>query len=60
MLTPVGLEEDAVDLLEIDGLDAIADGLDESAEAEVADATEDALGGTDDKGEGFGGEDGVG
>ncbi len=41
-------------------LDAIADGLEERAEAEVSDASEDALGGACDEGEGVVGEDGVG
>ncbi len=59
-LAPVGLEEDTVDLGEVDGLDAISDGLEERAEAEVSDASEDALGGACDEGEGVVGEDGVG
>jgi hypothetical protein len=56
----VGLEEDAVDLGEVDGLEAISDGLEERAEAEVSDASEDAFGGACDEGEGVVGEDGVG
>ena len=56
----MGLEEDAVDLGEVDGLDAIADGFEERAEAEVSDASEDAFGGACDEGEGVVGEDGVG
>ena len=48
----MGLEEDAVDLGEVDGLDAIADGLEECSEAEVSDAAEDAFGGACDEGEG--------
>ena len=36
VFAPVGLQQDAVDLLEIDGAGAVADGLDERAEAEVA------------------------
>ena len=34
----MGLEEDVVDLGEVDGLDAIADGFEECVEAEVSDA----------------------
>ena len=35
-LSPVGLEEDAVDLLEVDGPGSIADGFEHCRTAEVA------------------------
>ncbi len=38
LLAPVGLKEDAVDLFEVDGFDAIAHSLEHGAEAEVLDA----------------------
>jgi hypothetical protein len=41
----VRLQEDAVDLLEVDGADAIAHGLEQRADAQVMGATEVALGG---------------
>jgi hypothetical protein len=49
VVTPVGLEEDGVDLFEIDGLGAVADGFDEGADAEVFDGSEGAFGGADDE-----------
>ena len=51
VLSPVRLEQDAVDLLEVDGLGAVSDGLEQSAEAEVAHATKHASGGAHDEGE---------
>ena len=39
-MTPVGLEEDGVDLFKIDDFCLVADGLDEAADAEVFDSTE--------------------
>lgn len=47
VVTPVGLEEDGVDLFEIDGLGAVADGFDEGADAEVFDGSERTFGGAD-------------
>jgi hypothetical protein len=35
-LAPVGLQQDAIDLLELDGFGAIAYGLEQGAEAEVS------------------------
>lgn len=56
----MGLEKDAVDLLEVDGAGAVADGLHQSTKAEVARAAEVALAGADDESERLGGERGVG
>jgi hypothetical protein len=53
IVTPVGLEEDGVDLLEIDGLGAVADGFDERTDAEVFDGSEGAFRGADDEVEGL-------
>ena len=41
--SPVGLHEDAVDLFEVDGAGAVADGFQQGGDAEVACAPEDAL-----------------
>jgi len=46
---PVGLHEDAVYLLEADFALAVADGFEQGADAEVADASEEAFGGADDE-----------
>lgn len=46
---PVGLQQDAVDLLEVDGLGAVADGLHHGGEGEVSDASEDAFAGARDE-----------
>ena len=43
------LQQDAVDLLEVDGADAVANGLEERADAQVAGAAQVALGGADDE-----------
>src|SRR5438034_8328822 len=51
VISPVGLNEDAVDLFEVHGADLVAHRLDQSAEAEVASAAQEALGGTDDEGQ---------
>lgn len=40
VVTPVGLEEDGVDLGEVDGFGAVADGFDHGADAEVFDGSE--------------------
>jgi len=45
----MGLNENAVDLLEIDGADLVAHGLDQRTEAEIAGAAQQALGGADDE-----------
>jgi len=47
----VGLKKDAVDLGQVDVSHAVAHGLEESGEADVAGRAEDALGGADDQGE---------
>ena len=52
IVTPVGLEEDGVDLLEIDRLGAVSDGFDEGSDTEVLNGPEGALGAADDKVEG--------
>ena len=43
-LLPVGLQEDAVDVVDVDGLGGGADGLDQAADAEVAGLAQDAVG----------------
>ena len=48
-LLPVGLQEDAVDVVDVDGLVGGADGLDQAADAEVAGLAQDAVGGADDE-----------
>ena len=54
-MAPVGLEEDVVDLLEVDGFGAVADGFDHGANAEVFDGPEGAFGAAGDEvGGGFG------
>jgi hypothetical protein len=45
------LQQDAVDLLQVDDLGAIADGLEEGADAEVSGGTENTLAGADDQAE---------
>ena len=47
----MGLDEDAIDLLEVDGLGAVADRLDEGSEAEILHAPEDPLGRSHDEAE---------
>ena len=56
---PVRLEQDAVDLLEVDGLGAVADSLEQRADAEVASRPEDTLAGADDEAESVVGESAV-
>ena len=48
-LLPVGLQEDAVDDVDVDGFVGGADGLDHAADAEVAGLAQDAVGGADDE-----------
>jgi hypothetical protein len=52
VISPVGLNEDVVDLFEVDGADLVAHGLDERAQAEIARAAQQALGGANDEGRG--------
>jgi hypothetical protein len=52
----MGLQEHAIDLLEIDEASLIANGLEQRTDAEVAGATQEALAGTDDQVQGLGGE----
>ena len=55
VVTPVGLEEDGVDLREINGFGAVPDGFDHGANAEVFDGSEGAFGAAcDEVGGGFG------
>ena len=49
----MGLDEDAVDLLEINGADLVAHRFDQRAEAQIAGAPQQAFGGTDDEGQGL-------
>jgi len=53
IVAPVGLEQDAVDLFEIDAFGLIADGFEQTGQTQVAGATQEAVGGADDEGEGF-------
>jgi hypothetical protein len=54
-MTPVGLEEDGVDLGKIDGFGAVSDGFDHGTYAEVFDGSEGAFGAAcDEVGGGFG------
>src|SRR6185312_11742916 len=46
---PVGLHEDAVDDVDINGAGGGTDGFDEAADAEVAGLAQDAVGGADDE-----------
>ena len=55
VISPVGLDKDAVDLLEVDGAGLIADGLDEGAHAEVARAAQEPVTGAHDESESIGG-----
>ena len=52
LLSPVRLQQDAIDLLEVDGLGAIADSLDEGAETEIAYASQEAFRRADDERDG--------
>ena len=53
IISPMGLDEDAVDLFEIDGAGLVADSFDEGAHAQVARATQKAVTGTHDESEGL-------
>ena len=48
----MGLQQDAVDVVEVDGFVGGADGFDQAADAEVAGPAQDAVGGADDEVEG--------
>ena len=48
-LLPVGLHQDAVDVVDVDGLVGAADGLDQAADAQVAGLAQHAVGGADDQ-----------
>ena len=56
VFSPVGLDEDAVDLFEVHDAGLVADGFDQRAQAQVAGAAQKAFAGADDEGQGFGGE----
>ena len=53
---PVGLHQDAVDVVDVDGLVGAADGLDQTTDTEVAGLAQDAVGGADDEVNGRSGE----
>jgi predicted dehydrogenase len=44
VLVPVGLHQDAVDVVDVDGLGGAADGLDQAADTEIAGLTQHAVG----------------
>ena len=52
----MGLNEDAIDLLEIHDTGLVTDGFDERAETQVAGAAQEAFAGTDDERQRFGSE----
>ena len=54
VFSPVGLDEDAVDLFEVHDAGLVAHGFDERTQAEIAGAAQEAFAGTDDQGQGFG------
>ena len=58
--SPVGLEQDAVDVGQFDGFGVVADGFQQRGDAQVAGATQEAIGGADDQIEGFGGKSAMG
>jgi hypothetical protein len=45
----MGLHEDTVDVVDVDGFVGGADGLDHAADAEIAGLAQDAVGGADDE-----------
>jgi len=53
---PVGLQKDAVDIVDVDGFVDRADGLDHAADTEVAGLAQHAVGGADDEVDGRSGE----
>ena len=46
---PVGLHEDAIDVVDVDGFVGAADGFDQATDAEVAGLAQDAVGASDDE-----------
>lgn len=54
VFTPVGLDEDAIDLFKVHDAGLVTDGFDECAKAQVAGAAQQAFAGTDDERQGFG------
>src|SRR6516225_7425428 len=56
LLLPVGLQEDAVDVVDVNRFVGAADGLDHAADAEVAGLAQDAVGAADDEIDGGAGE----
>ena len=58
VFVPVGLQQDAVDDVDVDGALGGADGFDEASDGEVSGASEDAVGGADEEVDG-GGREGV-
>ena len=54
VFSPMGLDEDTVDLLEVDDTGLVADGFDESAHAKVAGAAQETVTGAHDESESFG------
>ena len=55
-ISPMGLQEDAVDLFECDGFGLIADGLQHGTDTEVPGLADDPVGGSGDEVEGLVGE----
>jgi len=53
--SPMGLEQDAVDMGQLDGFGVVADGFQERGDAQVAGTTQEAIGGADDQIERLGG-----
>src|SRR5262249_58979807 len=58
-LLPVGLQEDAVDVVDVNRFVGAADGLDHAADAEIAGLAQDAVGASDDEVDGGAGGGGV-
>ena len=54
VFSPVGLNEDVVDLFEVHDAGLVADGFDERAQTQVAGAAQQAFAGTDDERQCFG------
>ena len=52
---PVGLEQDAVDVGQLDGFGIVTDGFEQGGNAKVAGTTQEAIGGADDEIERLGG-----
>src|SRR5687768_13644256 len=60
LLAPVRLEQDAIDLLELDGFGAVADGFEQGAQAEISRLAQTAIGRAHDEAECVVGEGAVG